>query len=427
MARLYLRFTSLPEPSAGEREGEPQAGKESSAQVAWLVLDDEGAVDSEGLAAVDELDGVEAVAKWRDDPSQVVVFLPVAETLALSCNVPGRNAEQMRRAAPYAIEEFIAEDIETMHVACATVARNEPVRCLVTPRATIEAYLACLSSAGIAAGYVTADAVALPAQANTATLLHEGQGTVLLRTFDQAACVDEPNVVATLEGIHDGLENEDDLKLQIVNAAASTREWPELALLSGAIEQVPLEGSLLSHLASAFDEGEAINLLQGEFAVKRRSGGAWERWRSVAAAVGAWLLVALILVAVESFWADRQADAARQSAEQLYKDIYDVQRVPGNPALRMRSRLGQAPVATTGFHTLTAHLGLSLQDIAGGFDLERLTYNERNGLGAEVVVSGYEAVEALQQALAGRGYSLDVVSAEQREQRVWANLRITAE
>ena len=412
MSRLYLRFTSPPD--------------DSDPEVAWLVLD-EGEVKAEGIGPVDQLGSVEAVAEARDDPGRVVVFLPVAETLALSCTVPGRNAEQVRRAAPYAIEEFIAEDIETMHVACAAVVRNEPLRCLVTPRTTIQAYLDCLASAGIAAGYVTADAMALPVQANGATLLHEGQGTVLLRTADQAACVDEPNVVATLEGIHDGLDEGEDLPLLIINSAASAQEWPQLALLSGAIDQEPLDGSVLNHLARALDEGDAINLLQGEFAVKRRSGGVWERWRSVAAAVGAWLAIALVLLAVESFWADMQADALRSTAEQLYKDVYNVERVPGNPALRMRARLGQTPVDTAGFHTLTANLGLSLQTLSGGFELERLTYNERNGLGAEVIVPGYDALEGLQRALEERGHGLDVVSAEQREQRVWANLRITAE
>lgn len=91
------------------------------------------------------------------------------------------------------------------------------------------------------------------------------------------------------------------------------------------------------------------------------------RWRleTVAAAVSARGVIALVLLAARSFWADMRADALRRSAEQLYKDIYRVERVPGNPAIRMRSRMGQRPVQATGFHYLLANLGLSLQDIPG--------------------------------------------------------------
>ena len=422
MSRLFLRFTS--------------SVQEACPQVDWLVRAEDGSVAAQGSTAIDQLDDLAAAAPWRDDPSRVVVFLPVAETLALSCTIPGRNATQIRQAAPYAVEEFIAEDIEAMHVACAAIVRNEPVRCLVSPRTTLQAVLDHLAAAGVRAGYMTADAMALPAQPNTATVLNEGQSTVLLRTFEQAACVDEPNLGSTLAAIRgnfgddgeksggDGGDGGKELELLIVNAAEPRQEWSRLALVATTVEQVSISGSPLDYLASALDEREAINLLQGEFAVKRRTDAAWGRWRTVAAAAGAWLAIALVLLIAEGFWADMQADTLRADAEQLYKDIYKVSRVPGNPAARMRFRLGQTPTQTVGFHSLLANLGLSLQDIAGSYELERLIYNERNGLSAELIVPGYEALEALQQALAQRGFELDVVSAEQQDDRVRANLRV---
>ena len=412
MSRLFLRFNSSP--------------AETHLPVEWLVRDDAGSVVQEGSATLDQLGAAGELAPWADDSRRVVVFLPVAEMLALGCAIPGRNAAQMRRAAPYAVEEFIAEDIDTMHVACASVARNERLRCLVAPRDTVQAYLDALASAGLAAGTLTADAMALPLRPSTVTVLHEGQGTALLRTIDQAACVDEPNLGPTLAAIRDGLDGDEEPKLLRVNRAASTQAQHELPFLPTLVEEQPIDGSLLSYLADSFDEGNAINLLQGEFAVKRRTSGAWSRWRPVAAAAGGWLAIALVLLAAQSFWADWQASALRDEAEQLYKDIYQVQRVPGNPATRMRFRLGQAPVETTDFHHLIANLGLSLQDIAGNYELESLTYNERNGLGADVILPGYEALEALQQALAGRGLALDVASAEQQNERIRANLRLVA-
>ena len=412
MSRLFLRFDSSP--------------TMADSHVQWLARDDDGAVQAQGIARTDQLAEQAELAPWLGDSSGIAVFVPMAEALALSCKIPGRNVEQMRRAAPYAVEEFITDDISDMHVACATVVRNEPVRCLVAPRDTIHAYLETLAAAGITPSYMTADAMALPAQRNSVTALYEGQGTVLLRTFEQAACVDEPNLDATLAAIRYEMEDEEEPAMLVVNAAGAHARRP-LAFMSSLVEQVQVDGSSLDYLASVFDEHQAINLLQGDFAVKRRGAGAWKRWRSVAAAVGAWGAIALVLLAARSFWADMRADALRRSAEQLYKDIYQVERVPGNPAIRMRSRMGQTPVQATGFHHLLANLGLSLQDIPGAYELERLTYNDRSGLGADVIVPGYETLATLQDALAERGFVLDVASAEQQDQRTRATLRVVAE
>ena len=41
------------------------------------------------------------------------------QVLMLSCSVPGRNSGQIRQALPYALEEHVATDIETMHIAVA--------------------------------------------------------------------------------------------------------------------------------------------------------------------------------------------------------------------------------------------------------------------------------------------------------------------
>lgn len=418
MSRLFLRFA---ERLARSEDGAFDGGAE------WLVLDDGGAVQDLGRGNVVELGAwTREHVPWADDPARVVVFVPTAETLAIGVTVPGRNAGQIRKAAPYAIEEFVTDDIETMHVACGPISRNEPVRCLVARSDNVRDWLDCLRAAGIAPGCMTADAMALPTEADAVTVAYDDD-TALVRAGEQIGCVDLPNLLPALATLHD-----------VVEAAG---EAPVLCEVNGALSDVDVRAagfdesrsaeadgcdSLLGHLATHFDAASPIDLLQGEFAVRRRAGAAWTRWRAVAAALVAWGVLGLIVAAAQGLWASRQADGYRAAAVAIYQEVYGVDRVAGNPAARMRRQLGQAPIETLGFHALLGNLGVALDEVAGRYELRSITFSERSGFGAEVVIASLDALEELQSVLAERGFELEMVSAEQQpDDRVRANVRLS--
>lgn len=409
MSRLMLRF------------GEHFAPGET--EVEWLVHDEDQAKVRHGRVAAEALaETVAAHAPWAGDPTRVVVFVAAADVPLLCARVPGRSAAQIRQAAPYAVEEFLAEDIDAMHVACGTVARGAPVECLVAPRTAMAAWLDVLASAGVAPGFMTSDAMAVEVADDGVSVLYDGDAA-LVRAQGHAAAVDRANLPAVL----------DTLRASHAAAAPTLRQVGgemtaiELSQAGFAPEQVETVhgGPPLAYLDAVFDPGRIANLLQGDFADRRQAGGAaWTAWRSVAAGAGGVAVLALALQAGQGAWANRQADALRAQAADLFRTVYDVQRVPGNPATRMRFRLGQTPEGGSGFHRLLGNLGIVLQELPDRYDLMSLSYSERSGLGAQVLVSDYDALERLQAALVARGLALEVAAAEQFEQRVRASLRI---
>ena len=411
MLRLFVRFTS------------PVDGAED-ALLDWLVRDDadgvraQGQTDRAGLATL-----VADDAPWATDPARVVAFVPTAEVVALHCEVPGRTAAQLRRAARYAVEPFVTEDIDTMHVACGALARHEPVRCLVTPRDAMRAWLDVLGDAGIAPGCMTPEAMALPTDANTIAVLFDGDDA-LVRAGDQLASIDAANLAAALTSLRAEFDDADGVMLRQINGSLSAVDLRAAGFAIDEVEEVGSHGSVLADLANAFDARLAIDLLQGEFTVKRRAGGAWARWRPAAVLAGAWLVLGLLVAAAQGFWANHRADGYRAEAVALYRDIYGVDRAPGNPATRMRVRLGQAPETRLGFHRLLGHLGVALSDLSGKYELRSVSYNERSGFGADVLVADYDVLDELKAALGERGVDLEIVSAEQHEDRARASIRI---
>ena len=415
MNRLFVRITA---PVVGRAEtNEPK--------VDYLVRADDGTTqaagqtDAPGLAQI-----VRALAPWTEDPARVVALVPVGDVLSASCEVPGRSAAQMRRAVPYAVEEFVAEDIDTMQVASADLVRNEPVHCLVAPRRDVEDWLAFLGEAGVQPGFLTADAMALTDDENVVSVLFEDDHA-LVRASQQMACVDLPNLPEALDGIAGRTAAADQRTvLRLVNATAS--DLPDLDLGGFQVEEVPVDTSVLGFLAAEFND-RAVNLLQGDYAVRRRSTGAWSRWRPVAAAAGVWLAIGLAVVAAQGFWADHQASRFRDQAVELYRSIYGVDRVAGNPAARMRRLLGQATGTDQSFHGLIGRFGVGLADISGQFELRGVTYSPRRGLDADLLVVDDEVLERLGVSLRRQGLDMEVISTDSARAgaRIGTRLRVS--
>ena len=407
MQRLFLR---LSDPAAS--------------RVDWLVRDDAHGVQAEGRVHATDLAGVIAVeAPWADDPVRVVALVPTADVVALRCEVPGRTSAQLRRAVRYAAEPFVTEDIDTMHVACGPLSRHEPVRCLVTPHEAMRDWMALLGTAGVVPGCLTPEAMALPADADAISVLYDGD-EALVRTADQIASVDAANLAAVLAALRADRQGADAPSLRQINGCLPELDLRAAGFAGGEVEQVAVDGSVLSYLAEVFDTRRAIDLSQGEYKVKRRHTGAVARWRPAAMVAAAWVVLGLLLAGVQGVWANHRADGFRAEAEALYRGIYGVARAPPNPASRMRVRLGQAPETRLGFHRLLGHLGRVLSELPGQYELRSVSYSERSGFGADVLVADYDVLDQLKAELAGRGLELDIVSAEQHGNRARASIRI---
>lgn len=208
---------------------------------------------SKGWAVTSGTPGVEGRGK------NLTVFLNGLDVLGLTASIPARNENEARRAAPFAIEDEIAEAVETSHVALSAGDKSN----LAAPRqinvASVDALIGIvshLSEVGLGdAGIVAAHSVLPPGDG-----LYEGPGIILGRLGDRTFSVDaslgrdvlvsmlEPFPEAEIHGEH---------VAQAVGRASSS---------SGANS---LEAFLIQ-LADWADSGAAgINLRQGSFRVRQ--------------------------------------------------------------------------------------------------------------------------------------------------------------
>lgn len=234
---------------------------------------------------------------------RLCVLVPGSDVLLAEPELPLKSGVKPQQVVPYALEEQLAEDIDSLHFAIgrrAADATRTPVA--VVSRGLMDEWLAALTAAGLSPECMYADSELLPVNPSQAVALLE-EDAVFLR-LPQSAPVCLP-ADALAEALH----------LAAAAAPAAPADTTEpggaaagLILYSGTAEWnahsaqveeardrfVSLKVQLLGDgplalFAQQLPTTTAVNLLQGAYAPKGSSAVGFSAWR-----VAALLLVSLV-------------------------------------------------------------------------------------------------------------------------------------
>lgn len=210
----------------------------------------------------------------------LTVFLNGLDVLGLSATIPARTEKEARRAAPFAVEDDLAESVEDSHVALADENKNDPAaprQINVVSSATMAELIQTLSDQGLEEAELVAAHNLLP----SGDMLYEAPGLVLGRLGGRSFALDPSLGSDVLIGMSQSFPTAEIYGAQV--ARALNRE----ALGAGATS---LE-ALLTQLATWAEQGRShIRLRQGSFEVRRQVDmqglGQW-KFAGVLAAVAA--------------------------------------------------------------------------------------------------------------------------------------------
>lgn len=393
--------------------------------VEWLIKESDGSVRASGVTDYRGLaDVADPNVEWLGNPENTIVLIPSQMVLTVSCEVPGRSAGQIKRALPFAVEEFVATDIERMHIAPGPIKPGLPILCSIVERTSLASWLNCFSSLGIAPGYFVADAQLLAIESGTASVLFDGDGA-LVASSDQAAMVDRGTLVFALNSVAPD-------KIVTVNGALTDLEVDQLDS-PAELETVDLiEYGVLDYFADRFAPAACINILQGPFKPQQQTSARASKWMGVASLAAGWVTIAFLGMVVEALWSSSEADRLEQDSLALYTQFSPREAQPsGIDALRrsVASKLGKQAIPgqtneAGGFVQLTSHFAnvLDLQS-----QVTSLRYQARNDeITVEVMLKDYEELEVIRSKLADQGVSVEVANAEEEGGKVRSRLRVKA-
>lgn len=356
-------------------------------------------------------------SQWRDvdgtthdgwpDPmpgARNIVLVPAEDVLLLDTARIAGSQRQLASALPYLVEEHLAAPVESQHVVEVGERDEERLHVACVARVRMDEWLSRLREGSVEPDVLLPESLALPWSDEHPTLLAEpdrcivrlGRSQALAGTFDEIAALAEA--------------------LQAPGAHA--------CLVGEAQSPWPLQSS--RPVAHALDALGAIdrrsNLLQGDYAPRRRTRALRRDWRQAAMVAGVALLLAALHPLLDRQMLSRQAQAQRAQMLALYQAAVPNATAVDDPARRLRSALAARGLERSdGAMSLLARVApvIAADDRA---TLVSLEYREQR-LELVVQTPGIGDLDALAQRLARAGVSMDIAGATPGTQGVQGRLR----
>jgi general secretion pathway protein L len=384
-----------------------QLGRGPEERCSWMLADEHG----QPLAAPRV--GTLAQAAGDAGGRRIAALVPSSDVLITEVELPQKSGVRPQQIAPFALEEQLAADIETLHFAVGPRDdRSGRTTVAVVTRSLMERWLAALAAEGLSATLVCAEAALLPDNPGHTVLMLEADTLSVRRVGQTPLSMPADDMAAALEAALGPTLAEDNLLVY-----ATPQDWQRHA---GAAEALRgrcasfkvqlLNAGPLPLLAPQLPGGRYINLLAGDFGLKTTFGGDWRRWRLAA-------VLAVALFAVHIGGLSLELLQQQRSERALDEAIGNVARraLPGDPGTgAVRSRIEQRLLAAqgqAGGSGLLSALSALAQALSGvnGASVQGLSFRD-DGMDLKVKASDAASLERVDQALRTGGWQADLTS-----------------
>ena len=325
------------------------------------------------------------------------LVLPVEAVTACVVRLPTRKARWLRQALPFAVEEWLADDIEQMHLALGEPLADGLHRVYALRRTWLSDWLAACPAPP---GRIVMDADCLPDEGTQLLWL---DGRWLLGGSAQMRLALDPEAWGSL---------------------AERCPRPHCCVLADTDAQ-PLAADQVLELDDAYlwlaEQARATNLAQGDFAPATQD-TRWQPLRPLLALLGLWLVLQWGFNLAQGWHLQREADAYADASAALYRELFPQDHKLVNLRAQFDQHLSDAGAVQGGLLSQLATIGALL---GAQVQVEQLDYRATPGdLSLQVTAPGFAELEQLRERLQGAGMAVQLGAASREANGVSARLVI---
>lgn len=243
--------------------------------VQWAVSDDNGRLTTR--VRYSTLGEVASEVEGR----RVTLVLPADDVLLAETIVPGGSLARAQQAIPYALEDQVADDVDTLHFALGSKDRDDSYPVAVISRQVMDVVTEQCREAGLRPVQIVPETLALPKLEGSSpdikawTALLDGDHAVVRLSGHKGFATDHGMASIMLEGARSELADEDVASLVIFSTESAA---PLTVPDSVEVEIRPCDHRLALY-ASGLATASHINLLQGAYNPKKNFDRTWKPWR----------------------------------------------------------------------------------------------------------------------------------------------------
>ncbi len=391
----------------------------------WVLLDASGEAQARGVGETRQ--AIEqTLAQNALDSVRLTGLIPGDEALFCWADIPARQERHIRQALPYAVEEQLAQDVDSMHLALGQ--REAPgFRVAAIDHQRMATWSALFSDwHQVRLEAILPDAALLPVVDEDWSICMDGDTALLaskrgewLRMHidnlvifaDTLAMPMDDEVAAEVRVTLYGSQEDFDRQASLVSTLQGS---DRLTVKLQALELVPL--ALLAH-AGHHRLSHPINLCQGRYAVRSDDGSALGPWRPLIAVACLWFVLQVGVDIGLGVYRHQQASALEQQAMSIYHQAF-----PDNRSTRVdnvrRVLEGQLRVAgeqgsDAGFLYLMKATGQQYAALSGNRSVEfnAINYSQARGeLVVDLKADNFSKLNALRTGLTRDGLKAEIGS-----------------
>lgn len=384
----------------------------------WVLYDAGGEAQAQGSR--DIRDTIEQTLSQNGLEDVLLAgLIPGDEALFCMADIPAKQARFINQALPYAVEEQIAQDIDSVHLALGAHTQ-EGYRVAAVDRVRMAQWLELFSGwSRTRLEAIYPDAALLPVTEGGWSVCLDGETAMMasdrgewlsmqsanLGMFAQTLAVPpSEDVVAEVPVVIYGTDAEFDEQQAVLGDIMVPGR---LSVRRESLELMPLE--LLAH-AHHHHLCRPINLCQRDFSLKGGKDSPLKPWKPLIAVAAVWFVVQIALEAGMGFYYQQQADELQQQAMSVYRQAFpnDRRTHAGNVkrVIEGQLRVAGADGPDADFVTLMKYTGQQYSQVAAGGSVtfNSINYSQSRGeLVVDVRAQSYDRLSALRNGLTGQG------------------------
>ncbi|BEH14741.1 type II secretion system protein GspL [Marinobacter shengliensis] len=415
--RLFVR----PVPPFADLDQNPE-----SQLFSWLLQDASG--DTQASGAADTRDAIEqTLGQNALEKVLLIGLIPGDEALFCLADIPAKQSRFVHQALPYAVEEQIAQDIESVHLALGRHT-SDGYHVAAIDQSQMGQWLELFTGwEHVRLDAIYPDASLLPTTDNGWTACLDGEWAMLVSHRGEWLRLQTANL--GMLGVTLAAPATEEVVAEIPVTVYGTEPelelWqPALLELSGAdgrvhLAQKPLEFTALELLAWSHHHHmcHPVNLCQGAFSVKTNGSSPLKPWKPLIAVASVWFVIQLGLEIGMGVYHNQEAEELQSQAMAIYRDAFPADRRTHARNVR-RVIEGQLRVAGAGreevdFITLMKYTGDQYSRVANAqaVTFNSINYSRNRGeLVVDVRADSYERMSNLRNGLANQGLRAQIGS-----------------
>jgi len=392
-------------------------GSHAEDTIHWLVW----STIEQSIIASGELAGAEQITALKDKATSrpVTVLVPTADVALKSLNVPAKSQKAIRLAAPFMLEDELAQEVEQLFFAYGqNKSAHEDENCFVAAveHEQMRRWLLWLTDAGISCKRMLPDVLALPKAEKNWQAIQLGEQIIVRQGEWQGISLDANLWQSAIQcWLKSG-----DIAIDSYSALPLSNEQ---ITINPQAEELPL-----ALMAQQIDQ-QTFNLLQGEFQIKNQRSPLIKTWAWAASIAVCALLLNVVLKSVTLMQINSQQQTIEQQIIAQYKSTFPETKRVRVSTIRSQLKRKLAAIGSGGqdesFLTLLARMQpIFLQVPQLKPDAIRFD-SKRNELRLQATADGYQQFEQFKTLLEGKQFSVSQGAQNNQGDKVSGSFSIT--